>query len=299
MFVKPHSITHVAAPLPSQAGDVVVNIRVVPAGREGKKILGRSLRPGEEDTGERITFLPSEGENVHFPFGSIEVGLEDVDRASEPGADGYAPLAGTLWAWLKFGAPQDEGLFRYLFAAARRLDQAHALCSDALGRAELMCMALGRGLDMIQALPGKFGVQRAIPDVVGEITPALAEIRHAFEQIDDRAVGNVRGKLDAQALSIFEQPRLVPDGILAHGSYALDLGAEVLPALVESRRFVMEVASAIAGPARSLDTPVDFAQPTPERIRERAYYLWERREGSAWWDADANWLEAERSVSRI
>jgi hypothetical protein len=159
-----------------------------------------------------------------------------------------------------------------------------------------MCMALGRGVDMIQALPGKYGVQRAIPDVVARITPALGEIRHAFEQIDDRAVGNVRGKLDADALSIFEQPRLVPDGILAYGPYSLDLRADVLPVLMESRRFVMEVAKGIAGPARSLDTPVDFSL---QRIRERAYYLWERREGSAWWDADANWLEAERSVSRI
>jgi hypothetical protein len=31
-----------------------------------------------------------------------------------------------------------------------------------------------------------------------------------------------------------------------------------------------------------------------ERVRERAYFLWENRMGSAWWDAVSNWLEAER-----
>jgi hypothetical protein len=52
----------------------------------------------------------------------------------------------------------------------------------------------------------------------------------------------------------------------------------------------------------------DGLAPTPDdnggraAIAERAYFLWLHRSGRAWWDADANWLEAElfeRDAKRI
>ena len=323
--MKPHSISHIGVCLTPNVGanDALIGVRVVPAGRQGKAILGRTLAEGEKDTGEPIRFYPYAGESVHFPPGSVQIRLQDINRSSKPGADGYAPVSNTIWTWLTFGAPPDPNLFRFLFAAARRLDAAHALCLDvlavltehpepfivarnrlfgALGRAELMSVALGRALDMLQTLPGRFSLQIPIPGIVVRISPALREIRNAFEHIEDRAVGNVRGKPHADALSIFDQRRLISSGILTYSSHALDLRREVLPALIESRRFVIDVAVTMAGAARTLNVPLDFFSAPPgtfERIQERAYFLWENRQGSAWWDADANWLEAERVDAAI
>lgn len=323
--MKPHSISHISVCLTPKVGanDALVGVRVVPMGRQGKTILGRTLMDAEQDSGEPIRFYPYDGESIHFAPGSVQIRLQDIDRANRPGPDGYAKVSNTIWTWLTFGAPPDPDLFRYLFAAARRLDAAHALYLDvlsaltdrpepfilarnrlfgALASAELMAVALGRDIDMLQALPGRFSVQTMVPIAVTGIGPALHEIRNAFEHIEDRALGNVRGKPHPDALSIFDQRRLVSSGILTYASHALDLRQEVLPALVEARRFVMDIAVAMAGAARTLNVPLDFPAAPPgsfERIQERAYYLWENRQGTHWWDADANWLEAERTDAAI
>ena len=89
--------------------------------------------------------------------------LRDIEAAHRPDPDGYAPVSNVLWTWLTVGLPPNPAAFRYLFAAARRLDTAHSLqvqvlamlesCGgasikarqkvfDALGLAELMCVAL-------------------------------------------------------------------------------------------------------------------------------------------------------------
>jgi hypothetical protein len=319
--LKPHTIRYLAVNLTPEVGanDALLGVRVVPAGRNGTKVFGRTLADGEQDSDEPVTFYPYAGEELHFPSGSVQISLRDLDRGNQPGPDGYAPVANTLWTWLVFGAPPDPALFRFLFAAARRLDTAHALCADvlgaltdrpepfikfrqrlfaALGLAELMCIALGRAIDMLRSIPSQFSVPMTLPETVTTFFPALREIRNAFEHIEDRALGNVHGKPHADALSVFDQRDLISSGVLRYASHSLDLRSEVLPMLVDSRRVVLEVAAATAGAARTLNVPVSFPSAPPgswERIQERAYFLWAHRTGSAWWDEDSNWFEAERA----
>ena len=107
------------------ANDTPIGVRVVPAGRDGNKVFGRTLAYDEVDSGEAVTVYP--GEELHFPPGSVQMFLRDIDRESKPEPDGYTAVSNTIWTWLSFGAPPDPTLFRLLFAAVRRLDTAHAL----------------------------------------------------------------------------------------------------------------------------------------------------------------------------
>src|SRR5262249_31478737 len=142
----------------------------------------------------------------------------------------------------------DPAFFRYLLAAARRLDTAHSLCRDvlagltdrnesfiparhrlfaAIGRAETMCVALGRAIDMLAQVPSKFSVPLPLPASISDVSPALRAIRNAFEHIKDRAFGNVFGKPHPDALSIFDQRDLISRGVLRYASHSLDLQQEV------------------------------------------------------------------------
>jgi hypothetical protein len=321
--LKPHLIRYLSVNLTPNVGanDALIGVRVVPAGREGHRVFGRTLADSEHDSGEAVAFYPYRGEELHFPSGSIRISLRNIERGNEPGADGYAPVANTLWTWLTFGTPPDPAFFRFLFAAARRLDTAHSLCIDvlaalteqdepfikarrrlfaALGLAETMCVALGRGIDMLRSVPSHFSISVSLPPSVSGLLPALREIRDAFEHIEDRALGNVRKKPHADALSIFDQRDLISRGVLRYGAHSLDVRAEILPVLVEARRFVLSAAIETAGPARTLNSSISFPAAPPgsyERIQERAYFLWKNRSNVRWWDCDANWFEAEIAVA--
>ena len=215
--LKPHAIRYLGVSLTPEVGanDALIGVRVVPAGRDGNKVFGRTLADGEPDSGEPVTFFPYAGEELHFPPGSVRIFLRDLDEGNLPGPDGYAPVSNTLWTWLIVAAPPDPTLFRFLFAAAQRLDTAHSLCVDvigaltdrqepfikarqrlfgALGLAELMCVALWRTLDMLQTIPAQFSVPVTLSTAVTAAFPALREIRNAFEHIEDRALGKVSHK---------------------------------------------------------------------------------------------------------
>jgi hypothetical protein len=319
--VKPHSVSHIVLSLTEEVGanDAFITARVVPNGRRGNIVLGRTLNDGEQDSGESIKYYPYKGESLHFERGSVKIRLQDIDCQSLPAPDGYANVSNTIWTWLNFGISPDQNFFRYFLAAARRLDIAHNLCHDvlsaltdrpelfiparnrlfgALASAELMVVALGRTMDMLRAIPRHFSISVVVPTAITAIEPTLRNIRNAFEHIEDRAFGNVHGTPHPDALSIFDQRQLLSSGILTYASYSLDLGSEVLPLLIEARQFVIDVAIAIAGgDARTCDFPITYSSALPgtfERIQERAYLLWDSRKGSHWWDAEANWLEAER-----
>lgn len=270
----------------STNGIYLVGIRVVPTKQEGNTTYGRSLNHGEPDDGRGIERRL--GGRVVFPEGSLRIIFADVDRSNEPGLEGYAPLANTIWTWLHTGPSPDSTLYNYLFALARRLDTAHKLCVaslnllqkrpevsslsgrtqlfEALGYSEMMCVAFNRAIEMIQYFPSLFSSSLAIPSSVVSLNPALTALRHAFEHIEERAMGQVRRRPRHEATSIFHQPDFFKAGILRYANFSLNLVTEVLPALVASRQFTFEVAVEESGPSIVVNRSIELGPFTEEQL---------------------------------
>ena len=264
------------------------SVRVVSSGQEGNTVFGESLNQGEPDDGQGIPRRL--GERVVFPPGSIKVTLHDFDRENTPGPDGYAPLANTIWSWFQLPPfPDDERIFNYLFAVARRMDTAHELCvasihnllrrqSDssslpvraqffqALGYAEMMCVAHYRAIEMIRNFSSEFSSSVAVPNSLRELFPALKEIRNSFEHIEDRAMGKVRGQPHLEAISIFKQTDFLTTGILRYARHSLDLGKEVIPALVAGRQYIFDVSVEKSGPAKVVNQSIELGPFTEESL---------------------------------
>lgn len=279
-FMASDPITYISVNLTPEVGSnsTLSAIRVVPAGQEGEIVFGRTLNYGEEDSGEGIVLQP--GQYLVFPVGSLKITIQDIDQRADVGEDGYAAVANTVWSWLRIGPEPDFGLFQYLFAAARRLDSAHENCQSALlelgalvnesyiktrerqiralGRAEAMCVALNRATRMLERLPDKFPISTKLPSSVNSIGPALNSIRDAFEHVDERVFGNARRESIEEALTIFDQDDFMTSGILRYAGYSLDLRSDVLPALIDQRSFIYDVAVEKAGSAKTLNVPLQF-----------------------------------------
>ena len=79
-------------------GEVLFTAPVALSRREGSKVYLRSLRPGEEDTGEGVRIAP--GETVLFETGDLSITSRHVDTfVRARGPDGYAAVANTIWTW--------------------------------------------------------------------------------------------------------------------------------------------------------------------------------------------------------
>ena len=277
MIEKP--ITYISLNLGPNVGanDTVVGVRVVPDGRNGNEVYGRTLNAGEPDSGEGIVL--EAGEKLVFPSGSVTVTLEDVDRYADPELDGYSALSNTVWTWLQIPPSSSQGFFLYMLAASRRLDRAYALCVGALrelddrpdepfiktrarifgalGNAESMCIALNRAIVMIQDAHAKFSVKTDVPGEVKELQDAVLAIRNAFEHIDERAFGCARLESVEEAMSIFNQSDLVATGTLRYAGHTLNLRTQVLPALVAARKFIYDVL-AEAKSTKTVTVPIEF-----------------------------------------
>ena len=235
--------------------------RLVPTGREGNKVLARSLRPGEEDTGEVVN--AQSGEELIIRGGDLIINSGEIDVQSPKGRGGYAPGANTIWTWFTIvGAP--SSLLVFSFSLARRLDAAHELwamtmqrlqearsqlpierriaSSSALATAEMATIALHRAIEMLQRLLDKYCPELTMPETVKTHRQALSELRRAFEHIDERAEGKVgmSGKLDLQALNIFDQPDLFESSVLSYNGYSLDFDGDVIAVLFACRRLVID-----------------------------------------------------------
>ena len=283
-------VTYISLNLSPEVGadDSLVGVRVVPAGRQGSRLYGRTLNQGEPDTGQGISIEP--GEILTFPAGSISVTMADVDRNTKPGPDGYAPVANTVWSWLAIPPPPletDHTFVNYLFAAARRLDAAHKHCAaalafltspprgagfpareaifDALGHAESMCIALNRAVRMITQAQSTIATSLPVPQDVTAVEQPVVAIRNAFEHIDERAVGKARHENSIDAVSAFDQTDFFNSGILRYANHSLDLKSEVVPALIAGRQYIIEVATS-AGPTKTLNEPVEWAFTKDPRV---------------------------------
>ena len=260
------------------ANDFLAGVRVVPAGRNGNVVYGRSLNDGETDSGEGISL--EVGETLEFPAESISVTMADVDRYSEPGDSGYAPVANAVWTWLAIPPREQDQIFvNYLEAAARRLDAAHVHCSgalrglakypnergfrareamfDALGDAESMSVALSRAIGMIDGAPTTISAPSRVPKEVTVIREAVLAIRNAFEHIDERAIGKAYREGPKDAMSVFDQLEFFTSGVLRYAGHTLDIRGEAVPALVAGRRFIVEAATR-AGSKKTINVPIEW-----------------------------------------
>ena len=69
------------------------------------------------------------------------------------------------------------------------------------------------------------------------------DIRDAFEHIDERAQGKIslRGRMDAEALTIFDQPDFIGSSVLHYMGKDLHFYEDVLEALMSCRKLVLKV----------------------------------------------------------
>ena len=248
-------------------GNFLFGRRIVPVKREGNIVYARTLRRDEEDTGEAIHIGP--GDQLTFLPGALEINSRDIDEYYNPkGLGGYRPVANTVWTWHQFAAEQPE-FFLFLFSLARRTDAAQALWASAiqardkarddggisqrqghfkeLAAAEMAIIALGRCYRMVCDLIKNHCPELQVPDSVTKTLKAVQEMRNAFEHIDERAEGKVRGgKVDSDAFTIFNQPDFVEASILRYKAHELNFESDVIAALVDCRELIMDAIDARA-----------------------------------------------------
>lgn len=252
---------------PEEGGDDAMthDMRVVPDGREGSTVYMRTLRHGESDDGRRVHLKP--GERPAFRAGSLKIELDALDAHFTSDIEGFAPLANTVWTWLKLaGQKWDVPRVRYVLAAARRLDaaaatwsrvtdlfssleaapeaslspQTRALVFELIAGVELAVIALRRVVAMVECASSEVGADTPVPDVVERLSPHLTEIRNAFEHIDERASDRVRRKPDPVAASVFEQRRLLTERVIVYADH--EIGADDVTELLAScRQFLKDV----------------------------------------------------------
>ena len=129
----------------------------------------------------------------------------------------------------------------------------------AISITEILTVALGRSVDLLDGLRERFSLSPSLPTTIDSKRDSIREIRNAFEHIEDRALGQVRGKPHPDALTVFDQRNFISQGKLTYGEHSLDLHTEVPRMLVEARRYIYDAAVKVAGPARDWPMPLEFS----------------------------------------
>ena len=240
---------------------MLLSMRVVPDGREGNVVYGRTLRWGETDDGRCVPIAA--GEEFVIRKGGLVVQLDHIDSLNESGPGGYAPVANTIWTWYRVGTHPDAGVYRALLSLARRVDTAHELWAVAVdqrkkaletgigplgrpllfrawGAAEMAVIALHRAVRLAEMLARWLDVE--VPDEVRGAVSSAKLLRDALEHIEERAEGMVRGRTDPAAHEIFDQEDFIENGRLTYDGQTLDIEVDMIGALLGCRRMLMCVA---------------------------------------------------------
>jgi len=270
------AISHAALAMTDEVGrrdDLLTSMRVIPVERQGNHIFGRVLGFEEEDDGRRVHLRPGDSLTLS---GKAIAQLELVDSHSRPDETGYAPLADTVWTWLRIARFTDEGQARYLVAAARRLDSAERafrrvatsrqeleklLEEDALGpkirvatatligEVETAVIAFGRAVDMVAAIPKNLRTGREVPSSLIQARHTVKEIRDAYEHIDERAFGRKRQRGDTRALTIFDYEKLFEENRITYGQHSLGLDSQVPNLLMAAREYLKKATGDVTAPS--------------------------------------------------
>jgi hypothetical protein len=262
-FTLVHSVGVNTSPIAGDTTGFMTSIPVVEIRRDvmRQEIWLRSLKPGEPDPPERVR-VPW-GYTVTVDPGSIVLDIDRIDGMTPTGADGYAPLANTIWTWMNLQqTPGVDALARFLLAAARRLDVAHrcfdsvradmdrlnaesagpnirAVVFEIVGQVEIMVIALSRAVDMAVKLNSVVPITTTVPLSVFAAKSTLTIIRDAYEHIEDRALGRVRNTAHKHALTIFDWTSLLREDAITYGDQRLEL-RDVPGLLIDTRRYLKE-----------------------------------------------------------
>jgi hypothetical protein len=250
--------------------DILTWVRVVPDGRNGSTVYGRTLHPDEPDTGLAPQLRP--GDSFELRAGSLTFSIDSVDVSTATKfEDGYAFIANTVWTWMSVrsalnGKVLSDDVHRFLLSAARRLDasyeafsllhsklkelekveygiQQRNLIFEIMGLVEMAIIAMNRALQMAWQIHERYHLTINFPNSVKNKLSTLTQIRNAYEHIEDRALGLVRGKPNLDALSIFNYERLFKEGIATYGNYELDIYKETIDLLIDTRQYLKEATS--------------------------------------------------------
>lgn len=257
-------ISHMSVNTNSETDDLtglIVSMRVVLTRREPGHVYLRTLRHNEVDDGRRVHVEPGES----FTLEQVTVELDHIDSSEQPTDSAYVPLTPVLWSWLSIGERNDVQ-YRYLLAAARRLDQAnealmaverHTAAANEtahfgptfrrhvfamIGAVETTVIALGRAIDMAQKAATSLGVPGELPEAITSSAGSVLAIRNAYEHIEDRALGTVHGKPDPVALTIFDHGTLLREDTIVYGHHRLHLHEDLPKLLAETRQYLKDTA---------------------------------------------------------
>ena len=255
--------------------DILTSVRVVPDGRNGSTVYGRTLRSDEPDTGLAPQLRP--GDNFAFRAGSLVLSVDNVDiSAATKFEDGYSSIANTVYTWLSLYPnlnskiiPQEVTYL--LLSVARRLDASHEgfsllhsklkeletveygirqrnLNFEIRGLVEIAIVAMNRAFQMADQLGNHFSLSTPFPTSVKDKLVAIKNMRDAYEHIDNRAFGlaGQKSKPHPDALSVFNFERLFQEGIATYGSYELDIYNEAIQLLIDTRQYLKDATSELA-----------------------------------------------------
>lgn len=117
---------------------------------------------------------------------------------------------------------------------------------EIIGVVEMAIVTLNRALQMASQINSKFALSTPFPSSVVTKLKDIKAIRDAYEHIEDRAFGLVRGKPHPDALSVFNHVRLIEDRVVVYGSHELNIDDEATQLLIETRSYLMMIAKELS-----------------------------------------------------
>jgi hypothetical protein len=250
--------------------NILTWVRVVPDGRNGSTVYGRTLHPDEPDTGLAPQRRP--GDTFEFRPGSLIFSIDSVDvSVVTKFEDGYAFIANTVYTWMSvcstlYGKVLPDDIQRLLLSAARRLDASYEAFSllhnklkeldkieysihqrklifETMGLVEMAIIAMNRALQMASQIHKDYHLTTNFPNSVKNKLSTLKKIRNAYEHIEERALGLVHGQRRIEAVSIFNYERLFKEGIATYSNCELDIYKEAIDLLIDTRQYLKEATS--------------------------------------------------------
>jgi hypothetical protein len=230
--------------------------------REGHQVFVEPVRPGEPRP-KRPVYL-GDGDQLIFPQGAISVSFADIDRTYGAEPDKYHPISSSLWAWLAFSERwRDDRGAVYLLTVAQKLDlanelaqsllaimrdpeapdmpahQVRALAFEIVAKSHTTIILLHRAYRMLCEAPRRLRVRPPSPKHLRPTQDVLRMIRDAIEHSEEHTLAD-------SSETPYDWGRIFREGVLAVDGASFNIIEDTKTALLEARRYLVQLADAPA-----------------------------------------------------